>query len=117
DEVKLTLTLAADVPDAMPDGNTFMAVGFRFDGKGDDEPYVYADADDGGWVPGTSGADTYPGTFSVEGRKITFVVPWAALGGAQKFKWYANDSWVQSGLVTTSYAFDEAPNFERAHYP
>jgi hypothetical protein len=114
--VELTVTFAETVPQVMPDGNTFMAVGFRFEGKRN-KPYVYADGDKSGWTPGINSSESYPGEFSVSGNKMVFTLPWAALGGAQKFKWYANDSWVKSGLVTTSYLFDEVPNLERAHYP
>jgi hypothetical protein len=116
ENVELTVTFAEALPQAMPDGNTFMAVGFRFEGKRE-KPYVYADGDRSGWTPGVSSSDSYPGEFSVSGNKMIFTLPWSALGGAQKFKWYANDSWVKSGLVTTSYLFDEVPNLERAHYP
>jgi hypothetical protein len=114
--VRLTLTLAAFVPDAMPDGDTFFNVGFRFKGKGHEERYVSADADQNGWHPSVRGSD-YPGSFSVSGATIVFELPWSAIGGPSRFKWYADDSWVHSGLVTTSYSFDEAPNYERASYP
>lgn len=114
--VRLTMTFAANVPQAMPDNNTFFNAGFRFDGPEDDDPYVYADADDQGWKPSTKSGN-YPGSFSVTGPKIVFELPWSALGGARSFKWYGNDSWVNSGLVTTSYSFDEVPNIERANYP
>ncbi|MEA2460399.1 MAG: hypothetical protein QOH90_576, partial [Actinomycetota bacterium] len=117
EKVQLTLTLAGAVPTEMPDENTFYSVGFHFGRGGGDGPYVYADADGGGWAPGVNDSDSYPGEFSVSGTKITFNLPWSALGGAQRFKWYANNSWTHSGLVDTSYSFDEAPNFERASYP
>jgi hypothetical protein len=116
DDVELTVTFAESLPEKMPDEDTSMSVRFQLTGR-DDAPYLYADGDKKGWAAGINAWDEYPGEFWMAGNKLIFRLPWDALGGAQRFEWYANDSWVETDLATTSYLFDEVPNLDRARYP
>lgn len=114
-EAVFTVTFAGDVPQAMPDNNTFSYIGFTLKGRGKDRS-VSASCSDEGWEPATDKEGSFPGEFSVRGNSIHWVVPWSAVGGRDRFIWYADSSWTRSTTLHTYWAFDTAPDGQDATF-
>jgi hypothetical protein len=114
--VVLSQSFAGDVPEAMPDEDTYTYVGFTLEGRGKDTT-VSATCDSDGWRADVDGASTFPGKFSIHGKTLQIALPWDAVGGKGRFVWYSRSSWTRSTLLNTYYAFDTAPNDERGRYP
>jgi hypothetical protein len=85
DRLSLTVTLAGVVPAALADREV-QGVGIDlFRSSSDESDYqVFLDGGRHGWraflqTPG--GFVDFPGTFAVDGRTLSIVVPWSAVGG------------------------------------
>lgn len=119
--VRITLTFRADLPDKMPDDQTYMVAGIGMTPpKGRSQGYAFgASADMNGWTPYGAGKDgkSYPGEFSLSGDTVVFTIPWAAIEGPRSFEWYAQTSWFKSVAGTTHYSLDALPNDGPAKYP
>lgn len=115
-EAVFTATFAGDVPQAMPDNDTFSYVGFTLKRRGEDRS-VSASCSDEGWQPAAGGGGSFSGDFSLRGNSIVWVVPWSAVGGRGRFTWFVDSSWTQSGTLDTYWAFDSAPDGQDARFP
>lgn len=119
--LRVTITFRGELPQKMPDEQTYMVVQFGLTGS-DDESKGYgfgASADVKGWTPYGGGKDgrEFAGEFSISGDTAVFVIPWSAVGGARPFEWYAQASWFKSLAGTTHYSLDAVPNDGPAKYP
>lgn len=107
-QLVLQATTAGAPPARMPDGGTNLAMGFEL-GR---DVYVGIQSTGGGWsaylTHGNGRRALAPPR--VVGREVQVVVPVAALDGARQVAWRMQSSWTRSTLVSTAYAFDEAPN-------
>jgi hypothetical protein len=115
----LTVTLRGDVPARMPDDDTFMSVETLVD-KGGREYSIYADADDDGWtayITQRGDSRRLEEVFSFQGRTTAIEIPWGLIGGAGGFRWSANSAWTRTTLTNTYFAFDSAPDGNKARYP
>lgn len=119
--LKVTLTFWGQLPQKMPDDQTYMVAGFGLTGpKGQSQGYAFgASADTKGWTAYGGGKDgrTFPGEFSVTGDTVVFMIPWSAIEGPRPFEWYAQASWFKSLAGTTHYSLDALPNDGPAKYP
>ncbi|MFN2587664.1 MAG: hypothetical protein ABR613_06070 [Actinomycetota bacterium] len=119
---RVTITFRGELPERMPDDKTYMVAGVALAGDKRHDGYAFgAQADADGWTPyGGSkdgGAAGYPGTFSLQGAKLVFTVPWSAVGGPRPFEWYSQGTWFRSLAGTTHYSADNVPNEGPARYP
>ena len=119
-DLRMTLTMSGDVPQKMPNKNTYMVVAFSM-AMTEDERYAFsAQGSQDGWQAYAGGKEDtkrFPGTFVIEGERIIMTVPWSYVGGPRTFKWIANSSWFSSIGGTTHYAYDPIPNTELAPFP
>lgn len=121
-DLRVTIAFHGDVPQKMPDGNTYMVIGFGMTPPEDSEEQGYAfgaSADDKGWTTygGGKRGGKYPGEFSLSGDVAVFTIPWSALDGPRAFDWYSQTSWFRSLAGTTHYSLDALPNEGPAKYP
>lgn len=116
----VTITFWGQLPDRMPDEQTYMVAGFGLTGPKGSQGYAFgASADAKGWTAyggGKKGRE-FPGEFSVSGDTVTFTIPWSAIEGPRPFEWYAQASWFKSLAGTTHYSLDALPNDGPAKYP
>lgn len=113
--VRFELTLASTAPSAMPDDDTVLALGFRLP-RGDAGSSVQLDCDSAGWTAYLThgqGRTTLPRP-SVSGSRVMVTVPASKLPAA--FAWQAQSTWTRSTLLSTSYAFDRAPDVSTATF-
>lgn len=119
--LRVTIVFRGQLPQKMPDEQTYMVAGFGLTGpKDESQGYAFgASADAEGWTPYGGGKDSreFPGEFSISGDTIVFVIPWSAIGGPHAFEWYAQSSWFKSLAGTTHYSLDAVPNDGPAKYP
>lgn len=119
--LKVTVVLRGTIPEKMPDDKTYMVIGFGLTGgKGDKRGYAFgASADSQGWTAygGSDKGGAFEGQFSMSGDTAVFTMPWATIGGARPFEWYAQTSWFRSLAGTTHYSLDALPNEGPAKYP
>ncbi|MDQ4124530.1 MAG: hypothetical protein M3134_02875 [Actinomycetota bacterium] len=119
--LRVTITFRGQLPQKMPDEQTYMVAGFGLTGpKGQSQGYAFgASADAKGWTAYGGGKDDkeFPGEFSVSGDTVVFVIPWSAVEGPRPFDWYAQASWFRSLAGTTHYSLDAVPNDGPAKYP
>lgn len=120
--VRVTITLHADLPDKMPDDKTYMVLGFGLTPpKGQQQGYAFgASADSKGWTAYGGNKEEggkFPGDFSISGDTAVFTIPWSAIKGPRPFEWYAQTSWFRSLAGTTHYSLDALPNDGPAKYP
>lgn len=118
---RVTITFLDNVPQRMPDDQTYMVLGFGMSGRNEsDDDYGFgARATSEGWLAyaGSRGsASQFPGTFFVRGNTVEMNIPWSSVGGPRPFQWYASSSWFGSTADGASYLFDPIPN-NRARYP
>lgn len=120
-DLKVTIVFRGDVPEKMPDDQTFMVAGFGLTApKGQKQGYAFgASADQTGWTPygGSEKGSEYAGEFSISGDTLVFTVPWRVVKGPRPFEWYAQTSWFKSVAGTTHYSLDALPNDGPAKYP
>jgi hypothetical protein len=119
DAVTISVRTAAPFPAEMPDleTNALMVVGLQRKG---DEYFIQGEASTGGWSTTMSrngGRVKYRGGFGLDGKRMTFTVPWADLGGPGAFRWSVDSSWTRTTMLDTFYGFDRAPQFERQSFP
>lgn len=120
--LRVTITFHGDVPQQMPDGNTYMVIGFGMTPPKQSEEQGYAfgaSADAKGWTTygGGKGGGKYPGEFSLSGDVAVFTIPWSVIDGPRPFEWYSQTSWFRSLAGTTHYSLDALPNDGPAKYP
>jgi len=88
DELAIAVTVRAVVPGTLVEREV-QGVGIDlFRSRGDESDYqVFLDGGRHGWrafLQTPDGFVDYPGTFAVEGRTLTAVVPWHAVGGREE---------------------------------
>lgn len=120
-DLVVTIVFRGDLPEKMPDDETFMVAGFGLTGpKGQKSGYAFgASADQRGWTVyggGEKGGE-YEGEFSISGDTVVFTVPWRTVQGPRPFEWYSQTSWFKSVAGTTHYSLDALPNDGPAKYP
>ncbi|MGH2755842.1 MAG: hypothetical protein ACRDLB_15610 [Actinomycetota bacterium] len=118
---RIAITFDGRLPQAMPNENTFMVVGFSLSGKNeDDDGYAFgAQGSQEGWVPYAgrkNRTEAFPGPFNIDGNVMQMTIPWRYIGGARPFEWYANSSWFSHIEGVTSYLFDVIPD-DGGRYP
>lgn len=114
--VRLELRLAGDVPARMPDRDTNLTFGFELRRGSGAESYVFAESDHGGWtayITRGHGRRALSKAISINGRDLRLTMSRSELDGAKQLEWKVESSWLSSGLLKTSYAFDTAP--DRGH--
>lgn len=121
-DFKMTLTLADDVPQQMPNDKTHMIIAFGITGSNEDEGYSFgAQSTTDGWTPYAGGKDDgnseFPGTFEVSGNTIVMVVPWDYINGPRAFEWYSASNWFSQLANQTNYRVDLAPNEGLTKFP
>lgn len=110
--LRLEASTAGPVPARMPDRDTQLSYGFELTPASGSTLYVNAQASPGGWVTYLSRGHSRReiGRPVIDGDRVVLTLPLAELGGAQHVQWALESSWLRSGLLGTSYAFDSAPN-------
>jgi hypothetical protein len=115
---RITLTYAADMPQQMPDKNTFMVVATAMV-RNEDESYAFgARATQSGWEAyagskkqqSSDRPPKFPGTFEVSGSRIVMTIPWTYVGGAKRFQWFTNSTWFSRVANQAQYSYDPIPN-------
>jgi hypothetical protein len=119
--VTVTIVFRGELPEKMPDDQTYMVAGFGMTGpKGQKQGYAFgASADQTGWTPygGSEKGAEFEGEFSISGDTVVFSVPWRIIKGPRPFEWYAQTSWFKSVAGTTHYSMDVLPNDGPAKFP
>lgn len=100
------------VPVRMPDRDTQLSYGFELTTPSGSTTYVHAQASPEGWSAYVSRRNSQrqidPPT--IDGDRVVLILPLAELGDAERVQWVLEASWLESGLLSTEYAFDGAPN-------
>ncbi|MGH2694800.1 MAG: hypothetical protein ACRDJJ_08275 [Actinomycetota bacterium] len=118
---RITLTFAGEVPQQMPDENTFMITQVALQ-MSEDESYAFgAQGSNKGWeaMAGSqkeqSGkqAQEFPGKLEVTGNRIVMTIPWRYVGGPTRFQWVSNSYWFSTVANTTHSSYDPVPNQRR----
>lgn len=108
----LEATTVGAVPARMPDRDTQLSYGFELNLPSGSTLYVNAQASPEGWATYLSRGQGRReiGRPSIDGDRVVLSLPLAELGRAHHVQWALESSWLKSGLLATSYAFDSAPN-------
>lgn len=116
--LRIVLDFAHTLPAHMPDNRINMIAGVDLR-IGKREVSIYAEGSDNGWRARTNETDasSFPGTLSRSGNTLILDVTGSFLGKAERFTWYGHSSWTRSTLTNTDYAFDQAPDINRAEFP
>jgi hypothetical protein len=111
-QLRLEASTVGPVPTRVPDPNTQLSYGFELTPPSGSTLYVHAQASPGGWATYLSRdhGQRQIGRPTIAGDRIILTVPLAELRGAQSVQWALESSWLKSGVLSTSYAFDGAPN-------
>jgi hypothetical protein len=111
-QLRLEASTAGPVPSRMPDRDTQLSYGFELTPTSGSTLYVNAQASPGGWVTYLSRGHSRReiGRPVIDGERVVLTLPLAELGGAQHVQWALESSWLRSGVLGTSYAFDSAPD-------
>lgn len=111
-QLRLEVTTLGPVPARAADGNTQLAYGFELTLPSGSSLYVHAQASPSGWATYLSRGHgrRQIGRPTINGSEAVLTLPLAELQGARHVEWALESSWLRSGLVATSYAFDSAPN-------
>jgi hypothetical protein len=92
--------------------DTQLSYGFELNLPSGSTLYVNAQASPEGWATylsrGPGGREI--GRPPIDGDRVVVSLPLTELGGAHHVQWALESSWLKSGLLGTSYAFDSAPN-------
>ena len=117
-QLRLEASTVGPVPARMPDRNTQLSYGFEVTPPSGSTLYVHAQASPGGWTTYVSHGNGQRaiGRPTIDGDRIVLTLPVAELRGAQRVQWALESSWLKSGLLGTSYAFDSAPNIGTASF-
>lgn len=117
--LRLELEVAAPVPARMASENDGVTYSFELRPRTDATVYVVAHADREGWVTYLTrgnGRKRLRGAMLISDRRVLITVPRSELTAEARLAWKAESSWLRSGLVTTSYSFDSAPDRGRAAF-
>lgn len=122
EDFRMTLTLAGDPPDQMPNDKTHMIIAFGLTGTKENEGFSFgAQCTEQGWNAYAGGRDDgesgFPGTFFVEGNTIEMTVPWDYIGGPRAFEWYSASNWFSQLANQTHYRVDLAPSDGLTKFP
>lgn len=111
-QLRLEARTLGAVPARMPDRDTQLSYGFELTTPSGSTTYVHAQASPDGWSAYVSRDDSRReiGPPTVDGDRVVLSLPLAELGGADRLQWVLEASWLVSGLLSTDYAFDGAPN-------
>lgn len=113
--IRFELTLNGSAPAAMPNDDTVLTLGFSLP-RGDSGSSVQAEVDTGGWSAYLTHGQgrTWLSGLRVDGRSVSITVPASQLPAS--LRWRAESSWTKSTMLTTSYAFDTAPDIGTATF-
>jgi hypothetical protein len=111
-QLLLEATTLGTVPARMPDRDTQLSYGFELNLPSGSTLYVNAQAGPDGWATYLSRGQGRReiGRPAIDGDRVVLSLPLTELGGAHHVQWALESSWLKSGLLGTSYAFDSAPN-------
>jgi hypothetical protein len=117
-QLRLEASTVGPVPARMPDRNTQLSYGFELTPPSGSTIYVHAQASPDGWTTYLSRGHgqheiSRP---TIDGNRVVLTMPVAELQGAQRVEWALESSWLRSGVLGTSYAFDSAPNIGTARF-
>jgi hypothetical protein len=117
-QLRLEASTVGPAPARMPDQNTQLSYGFELTPPSGSTLYVHAQASPDGWTTYFSRGDGQRaiGRPIIDGDRIVLTLPLAELRGAQRLQWALESSWLKSGVLSTSYAFDAAPNIGTARF-
>jgi hypothetical protein len=117
-QLLLAATAGGGVPARMPDQNTQLSYGFELTPPSGSTFYVHAQASPDGWSTYLSrrNGQRAIGRPTIDGAHVVLTLPLAELQGARQIQWALESSWLRSGLLGTSYAFDSAPNIGTARF-
>lgn len=115
--VRLEITGDGAIPARMPDEDTVTTLGFELTLGSGTRTSVVVEGTDAGWSAYlTRGQGRTALTSARDGNTLRVPVSAAGLDGAHTFRWRADSSWTNSKLLSTSYAFDSAPDAGQATY-
>ena len=122
EDFRMTLTLAGDPPDRMPNDKTHMIIAFGITGSEENEGYSFgAQCTEAVWNAYAGGRDDgkgeFPGTFFVQGNTIEMTVPWDYIEGPRAFEWYSASNWFSQLANQTHYRVDLAPSDGLTKFP
>jgi hypothetical protein len=109
-QVLLEATTVGALPARMPDQDTNLAIAFTLESPSGSTLYVTAEATEAGWSAYSNRGgqrQTLP-LPTVSGKLVRVAIPASEVVGA--VEWRVESSWLRSTLVSTAYAFDDAPN-------
>ena len=111
-QLRLEARTAGSVPARTPDRDTQLSYGFELTSPSGSTTYVHAQASPEGWTAYLSRGDTRREITAptVHGSRVVLSLPFAELGGAGRVDWTLEASWLESGVLSTEYAFDSAPD-------
>ncbi len=117
-QLRLEASTVGPVPSRMPDRDTHLSYGFELTVPSGSTLYVHAQASPDGWAAYLSRGHGQReiGQPTIAGDRVVLSLPVAELRGAKHVQWALESSWLRSGLVGTTYAFDSAPNIGSARF-
>jgi hypothetical protein len=117
-QLRLAATTLGPVPARTPDRDTQLSYGFELTPPSGSAVYVHAQASPDGWTTYLSRGhgQSEIGRPTIDGDRVVLMLPLAELRGARHVQWALESSWLRSGLLVTSYAFDSAPNIGSARF-
>jgi hypothetical protein len=117
-QLRLVAATASPIPARVPDRDTQLSYGFELTLPSGSTLYVHAQASTGGWTAYLSRGNGRReiGSPIVDGDRILLSVSLAELGDAKRVQWALESSWLRSGPLETSYAFDSAPEGGSARF-
>lgn len=113
--LRLTLALAGDVPEKMPDDKTFMIVAWNIGGDKKHKSMGFsAQADTEGWKV-TAGSSTgepkkFTGSFEIVKNRVVITIPWSFVGGPRRFEWSTASTWSSTSEGKSNSSADNIPN-------
>lgn len=118
EQLVLGVTAAGVIPDRMPDEDTHATYGFELEPAKGSDLYVFAEADANGWSAHVTrdGEQQALASPVINDNRLTISLPITELGDARSWQWLVESSFLKSGLLTTNYAFDTAPNAGTARF-
>jgi hypothetical protein len=115
---RVTVTVGANLPGRLGSGEVMgIGVDLYRTGQAESDYQLFADGESDGWTgylqtPG--GFVAYPGTLTVTGSALVFVVPWTSLGDPHQGEIAAFADWSKKTLLKTIASSDKAPDTGRA---
>ncbi len=110
--VSVEATAAGVLPPRTEGDNTHASIGFELTPPSGARIFVYADAGSGGWTAHLSRGNEQrelTDALTISGDRLRIDFPSSELGSARQLQWTLSSSWLESTLLSTSYAFDAAP--------